>query len=701
MTGGKRPDGLSDPGAAPRGPTPLFILSFRQRDELAEIAERGGWKATAARRADGAERRFISSGATVAVVDARGAFTEGLSAVRLLSDPVQSNASALLALISRNDVARLDAVFTAGATHYLASPFGEQELAQMLRFAERHAERLAGGYHAAAGRAALLAAEQSNWRWRPGDRQVLVSGALARRLSPDVGKGEAEVPVRQLLQTLDRDGRRAARDAIDRLLNTGRATAFAHGSGAEDRVAHHLHFDASDEAVVGRIEDIAGAIDRPGPISRDPLTGLEDGHGARRWIEARLKGGGPAEAAPRCVLLMVAVSRFDMINEAFGRGTGDALLQGVARRIERMVAEESPSRRMIARLAGAEFAIGLGAPATLDEAVFLAGQLASAVTRPFVSGDHVITLACRVGVASAEEGDDDPAALLRRASAALAEAKTAESGAVRILDASGEAATAHESRLEVDLRLALDQDEIGLLFQPQVSVTTGEIVGVEALARWRHPTLGELGAVPLFSAAERSDYLLQLSAHVQRKAVKLAALWPAALGAIRLAVNVTAADIAVPGFAEQFLKTVDESGFARSRLTVEVTESGLIEDLNAAAALLANLRAGGLRVAIDDFGTGYSSLAYLKALPLDYLKIDRRLSQDITGSARDRIVVRGVIEMARSLGLSVIAEGVETDEQLSLLAREGCNYYQGFLCSPPVNEGALVKLLERQGEKHG
>jgi diguanylate cyclase (GGDEF)-like protein len=679
----------------------LFILSFRQRDELAEMAERAGWKATAARRADAAERRFITSGATVAVVDARGAFDEGLAAVRLLADPVQSNASALLVLLSRNDVAGLDAIFAAGATHYLASPFGEQEFGQMLRFADRHSERLAGGHRAAAGRAALLAAEQVSWRWRPGEREALVSGPLAQRLFPGTEAGESVVPITRLLRALDRDGRRAAREAIERLLSTGRATAFAHGGESEDRIAHHIHFDAVDEAVVGRIEDIEAIAERPGPVSRDPLTGLEDGHGARRWIEARLRGRSRDVAGPKCVLLMLSVSRFDMINEAFGRGTGDALLQGVARRIERMVAEESPRRRMIARMAGAEFAIGLAAPATAEEAVFLAGQLAAAVARPFVSGDHVITLACRVGVASAEDGDHDPGTLLRRASAALADAKTADAGAVRVLDASGEAATAHESRLEVDLRLALDQDEIGLLFQPQVSVTTGEIVGVEALARWRHPRLGELGAVPLFAAAERSDYLMQLSAHVQKKAVGLAAHWPDALKGLRVAVNVTAADIAIPGFAEQFLAMVDASGFERSRLTVEVTESGLIEDLNAAAMLLAALRAGGLRVAIDDFGTGYSSLAYLKALPLDYLKIDRRLSQDIAGSARDRIVVRGVIEMARSLGLAVIAEGVETEEQLTLLAREGCNYYQGFLCSPPVNEATLVRLIADKEKKSG
>jgi EAL domain-containing protein (putative c-di-GMP-specific phosphodiesterase class I) len=138
---------------------------------------------------------------------------------------------------------------------------------------------------------------------------------------------------------------------------------------------------------------------------------------------------------------------------------------------------------------------------------------------------------------------------------------------------------------------------------------------------------------------------------------------------------------------------VEESGFDRARLTVEVTEGGLIEDLGAAATLLARLREGGLRVAIDDFGTGYSSLAYLKALPLDYLKIDKRLVEDISGSPRDQVVVRSVIDMARSLGLELIAEGVETEEQLALLAREGCQLYQGFLCAPPVEAGALAEMV--------
>jgi EAL domain-containing protein (putative c-di-GMP-specific phosphodiesterase class I) len=247
----------------------------------------------------------------------------------------------------------------------------------------------------------------------------------------------------------------------------------------------------------------------------------------------------------------------------------------------------------------------------------------------------------------------------------------------------------------------LDAGEIDVLFQPQVAIATGAIVGVEALARWNHPVHGPLGAATLFSVAERSDYLVQLSDHVHRRSMLAAASWPAELGHLRMAVNVTAQDIVRPGFADHFLSLVRGSGIDPARVTVEVTESGLIEDLPAAAALLAELRLGGLRIAIDDFGTGYSSLAYLKALPLDYLKLDQGLCADIAGSPRDRVVVRSVIDMARSLGLSVIAEGVETREQLDLLRQEGCTLYQGFLCAPPITADALRVLVRSQDGRAG
>jgi predicted signal transduction protein with EAL and GGDEF domain len=384
-----------------------------------------------------------------------------------------------------------------------------------------------------------------------------------------------------------------------------------------------------------------------------------------------------------------------MVNAAFGRPVGDAIIRSVARRIERM-AGSGARRRMVARLAGAEFAIGLPPPASMEEAEMLAVELVAAVARPFVAGEHVVNLTARVGIAAAEGADAGE--VLRHASMALADARDGEPTRVRVFGEGQASRRAEDRRLELDLRLALDEDRIEILWQPQVSVSTGKLIGVEGLARWNHPVLGELGAESLFAAAERSDYLVELSRHVQAKAIAAAAAWQGALAELRVAINVTATDIAEPGFAERMLEMAARSGLT-DRLTIEITESGLMEDLASAADLLAQLRSGGLRVAIDDFGTGYSSLAYLKALPLDIIKIDRRLAQDIAGSARDRIVVRGVIDMARSLGLAVVAEGVETEEQLSLLAAEGCTTYQGFLCSPPVDVRTLEALVRSGGRR--
>jgi diguanylate cyclase (GGDEF)-like protein len=669
----------------PGGGAPLFILSFRHRDELTAAAERGGWQPIAARRTENAESRFIACGAAVALVDARGALAEGREGVRALADPVEANAAAMLILVSRTDEEALDELYAAGATHFLVSPFSEQQLLHAVRYAHRHSDRLGGGR---ARRRDGEEETQPSWRWQPGSPTVELSPALARR----AGLGDEEgqrISLMDLFRKLDPAGRRAARGAVDRLLATGRSTAFAHQDveSGGSRLAHRVHVEGEGQAVVGRTEAILAKGALPSQ-ARDPMTGLRDGAAAREWIDRQLKAS-PDRPAIVCILL--AVSRFDAINAAFGRSTGDSVLQAAARRIERIVGPDG-RRRLVARIAGAEFAVLLAAPSGLAEGRFLAGELVEATGRPFMSDDHVVTLGSRAGVV-ASEVDDDAATLLRRASAALAEAKLGDAGPVHVRDAGAAIEGALGDRLEVDLRRALDQDEIEILFQPQVSVASRRIVGAEALARWRHPQFGELGAMTLFSVAERSDYLVQLSDHVQRKAIAAAAAWPDALSTLRLSVNITAADIVRPGFAEQFVRLVRASGFPPGRLTVEVTEGGLIEDLGAAANLLARLREGGLRAAIDDFGTGYSSLAYLKALPLDYLKIDKRLVEDISGSPRDQVVVRSVIDMARSLGLEVIAEGVETEEQLALLAREGCNLYQGFLCSPPVDVGTLAALV--------
>ncbi|MGO1304448.1 MAG: EAL domain-containing protein, partial [Sphingomonas parapaucimobilis] len=200
------------------------------------------------------------------------------------------------------------------------------------------------------------------------------------------------------------------------------------------------------------------------------------------------------------------------------------------------------------------------------------------------------------------------------------------------------------------------------------------------------------------AAAERADLGLALSDHIQQVALQRAARWPVRLSHLRLSINVTAADVGRAGFARIFLDRVAASGFPIERLTVEITETGLIRELDRAAQVLDTLRTEGVRVAIDDFGTGYSSLAYLTSLPIDYLKIDRALVTEVDGSRRDRVVVRGIIRIATQLGMGIIAEGVETEGQAQLLGRLGCETYQGFLCAAPLDEKALQAMVEGEME---
>lgn len=660
---------MSEVGAAPPHST-LFLLSFRQRDELAALAAGAGWQVVAARRAAGAERRFLASGAAVAVVDARGSLDEGLAAAAALDGAVGSNGGAMLVLVSRGDTPAIPRFYDAGATHFLASPFGEAEFVQAVRFAARHAARMAGEWRASGP------VDPLGWRLDLRGRTVQLTPALARAL--DVAE---DASPRVLLRTLEPDERRAAFHALRRL-STRSATAFAHDLADVGRVVQHLQYDARARRIDALVEPLGTAPNSSAALS-DALAGARDAGGARRWIDRHLEGGAPLS------VVLVALNRFEVVNTSYGRTAGDALLRGAHRRIEQAVRETLDRRALIARMGGSEFLVASTATrARIDLGI---ERIVGALGKPFVVGDQIAVLGCRIGMA--ERGaEDDAASLLRRASEALADAKASDSATLRVAEAGEDEAPI--DRLAAELGPAIDHGEIDILFQPQVAMADGAIVGVEALARWDHAALGTIGADLLFAAAARADLEIALSDHIQRIVLERAAAWPASLKGLRLSLNLTAGDIARPGFADLFLDRIDASGFPRARLTLEITESGLIEDLNVAATLLTVFRAAGCRIAIDDFGTGYSSLAYLKSLPLDYLKIDKKLAQDITGTVRDRVVVRGVIDMARSLGLSVIAEGVETEEQLELLAKEGCQYYQGFLCSEAVSSEALAALME-------
>jgi EAL domain-containing protein (putative c-di-GMP-specific phosphodiesterase class I) len=228
---------------------------------------------------------------------------------------------------------------------------------------------------------------------------------------------------------------------------------------------------------------------------------------------------------------------------------------------------------------------------------------------------------------------------------------------------------------------ALARDEIEILFQPQFSAAENLLVGAEALARWHHPNRGRIGVGALFEIAERTGRVRELSRHLVGKALAAAVQWPVPL---RLSLNVTAADVAAGNFAETICEAAAEAGFPPEHLVLEITEQVLVTDLTRSAEQLRLLAERGVGIALDDFGAGFCNFHYLKRLPLHFLKLDRSMIDGIDEDPRDLAVLRGILAMARALGLEVCAEGIERDAQLAVIAREGCSSWQGFLGAKPV-----------------
>ncbi|MBA3864096.1 MAG: EAL domain-containing protein [Erythrobacter sp.] len=253
--------------------------------------------------------------------------------------------------------------------------------------------------------------------------------------------------------------------------------------------------------------------------------------------------------------------------------------------------------------------------------------------------------------------------------------------------------------LEADLLSALDRREIEVLFQPQFSCVTGAVVGAEALARWQHPSLGEIGARDLFAVAERAALVAPLSRHVVARALEDAATWPDNL---TLSLNITPEELGDPRFASDFAALIGRSDIAPQRLMLEITEDLLLRNLPQAASALKALRGLGFRTALDDFGAGFCNFRYLRELPLDALKLDKAMVDSVPGDATALAVLRAIMQLGKALGLAVYAEGIESEIQRAAITAEGCDYWQGFLRAQPMpSESVLALARTARGMGHG
>lgn len=414
----------------------------------------------------------------------------------------------------------------------------------------------------------------------------------------------------------------------------------------------------------------------------DELTGLPN----RQRLFERL--GATLQTSAETAVLVLELDRFKRINDGLGPPIGDAVLREVAQRIVATVR----SVDLVARCGGDEFVIVM--PAASGTAVHMAHELLDTIARPMTIEGHEIHLTCSIGVVVAPADGDSAGTLLRRANAALHQAKLLGRNQVRIYDVAPHDDDPERLALETELRHALRDEQLEVHYQPQIDLSHGRIMGVEALLRWLHPTLGRISPDRFIPIAEETGLILSIGDWVLRRAMEQAAAWQrAGLPPLRVAVNLSARQLLQPDLARRVEGLLAVTGLDPRLFGVEVTETMLIANFDQAVQHLRALRALGVEVSLDDFGTGYSSLSYLRRLPVDVVKIDRSLVPDVAAPAEDVSITRAIITMAHQLQMKVLAEGVESEGQAALLAANQCDQIQGYWFSAALPAPAVETML--------
>lgn len=425
-------------------------------------------------------------------------------------------------------------------------------------------------------------------------------------------------------------------------------------------------------------------------VNHDPLTRLPN----RSLLKDRLQQAIEAAHAShhQVALLILNIDRLQRINDSIGHDAGDTLLQEMAQRLlTRVQAGET-----LARLGSDEFVMVLTHFDNSDDLITRAQRLLETVAAPCTLHGHALTVTASIGIAIYPGDGNNPSDLLRNADAALSHVKQDGRNGFRFFTAEMNARALHWMSLEHQLRSALAQDELSLHYQPQVCLADGRICGVEALIRWKTSELGIISPVDFIPLAEETGLIVSIGEWAIHTACQQNKQWQdAGLKPLLIAVNVSAHQITagtLPGIVRSALQ---QSGLTPQCLEIELTESVLMRETDVALQQIAELRRMGLKVSLDDFGTGYSSLGYLSRFSLDKLKIDQCFVRNITTDPKSAAIAHATIALAHGLGITVIAEGVETEEQLAYLREAGCDEIQGFLISPPVPASELAALLSK------
>jgi diguanylate cyclase (GGDEF)-like protein len=532
-------------------------------------------------------------------------------------------------------------------------------------------------------------------------------GVLLEHITGGEKKNAASLIGKKLEQVLPADVARAVRLSMNGVISSELAThEYIVGHGKERRSYEARLRPQPDGRLLIITRDTTERLRAKARIEYlayyDTLTGLPNRQLLVREVGRAIRAA--KRSGHMMALLYLDLDRFKRINDNLGHSVGDALLQNVARRLESSVrpsdvvsqAGERPTHEQarVARLGGDEFVVLLTGLSDEAQTTTVASRIQQALAEPFDCRGHRFVVTPSIGIALYPKDGTDIEDLLVKADMAMYKAKDqgrnghafyGESMAVRSLG---------RLELENDLRRAFEAGEFQLYYQPKMDLASGVIIGVEALLRWQHPTRGWIAPDMFIPVAEETGLIVPLGDWVIRETCKQLNAWASAgLSHLTIAVNVSVQQFAREDFVESVLRALWQSGIKPQQLELEITESLLMRNVDDTTENMKRFSAAGLKLAIDDFGTGYSSLGYLRQFPVDALKIDRSFVKDLHTSSDDAAICAAIIAMARELKLKVIAEGVETAEQLEFLRKHRCDQVQGYLISEPIPVAQLEKLL--------
>ena len=419
----------------------------------------------------------------------------------------------------------------------------------------------------------------------------------------------------------------------------------------------------------------------------DGLTGLPNRNLLRQRMDEILQH--TRRSADKAAVMILGIDNFKAVNDTLGHGIGDKLLRGVAKRLRSTLREEDT----LARLNSDEFAIGQSGLTRPEDAVLLAKRLLEAVGDLYLLDGHSVVIGASIGIAMAPGDGDESEKLLKNADMALSRAKKDSRGTFSFFEAGMDARAQSRRKIEIDLRDAIQNDVLRPYYQPLIDLSSGRITGFEALVRWPHPERGMISPAEFIPVAEETGLINALGALMLRRACMDAALWP---DDVRVAVNLSPLQFRLGSLLSVVMDALKQSGLPAKRLELEITETLLLEKSSQVLATLHALRALGVRISMDDFGTGYSSLSYLRSFPFDKIKIDQSFVRDLAANRDAQAIVRSIISLGVGLGVTITAEGVETEAELGCLRSEGCHEGQGFLFSQARPNAEIVGLLSAQ-----